>query len=224
MKRILLLLFAFSLMSNLNAQIQKGSIIIGGDLNYNGKDYSQKPSPVGNLTINRESNNLKIAPQISFFASESTLIGLGLTFEHSDYKNIQRTIYQDGTSVIHSEEITSKEKRNLFLINPYVTKYSKLKDKFYFTTRVNLMVGFGKQDDSKLTEFRVNATPGLAYFVSNKWALTCNVGQIYYNRTRSKLDMDNFSNKSINEDYGINVKFNSFTIGFQYVMNKKSKK
>ena len=211
MKRILLLVFTITLFFNLNAQIQKGSIITGGSIRYSGNDHSQKISPSDGSVNDYNSNFLAIAPQIGFFTSESLLVGIGLTFEHDDYKHEYNSY----------DRSTYEEKRNLFFINPYITKYSKLKDKFYFTTRVNLMAGIGKENDAKLFEFRVNAKPGLTYFVSDKWALTCNVGQVYYNRKRTKLEEDSFSNKNIDESYGINLDFNTFTIGFQYVLNKK---
>ncbi|NOU61393.1 hypothetical protein [Marinifilum caeruleilacunae] len=215
MKHFLLLLFSITILSSLHAQIQKGSVITGGYLNYNTNDVSQKPNNGGHTFTDIESNNLTLAPQVGVFVNESTLIGLGLTYEHTKNKSSYESMYYNSESY--------EDKRNLFLINPYLTKYSKLKDKLYFTTRLNLMVGFGKHEESKLLAFRANATPGLTYFVSDKWALTCNVGQIYYNRMRSKLTTEDFTNKSIDEDYGLRVSFNTFTVGFQYVINKKSR-
>ncbi|NOU61394.1 hypothetical protein [Marinifilum caeruleilacunae] len=223
MKQILPFLFAFTLCTTLNAQINKGSVITGGEFFFHGSDHSKLLSPENNRTIDLESDNLKIAPQFGFFVNESTLIGLGLTFEHYKYKNFRRSVYYYDNDVILVDEGTYKEKRNLFLINPYLTKYSKLKDRLYFTTRLNMAVGFGKDGESKLYAFRANVTPGLTYFVSDKWALTCNVGQLYYNRMRSKFEVDSYSNKTIEEDLGFKVDFNTFTIGFQYVINKKTR-
>jgi len=212
MKRILLLIFTTTLFFNLNAQIQQGSIITGGHFNYNNTDHSTDNSSFSN-GHNYSSNSLTISPRIGFFTSESTLVGIGLVFEHRDSESESSGYY--GTSI-------DKFKSNLFLINPYVTKYSKIKDKFYFTTRVNLMAGIGKEDDNKVFELRVNATPGLSYFVNDKWALTCSVGNIYYNYKEVKLE-DDSNNKVKDKQYGTNLDFNTFTLGFQYVINKRSR-
>jgi hypothetical protein len=159
-----------------------------------------------------ETKSFTISPEMGFFVNESTLLGIGLTYDHRKSKS-ETPIYDGGS-------FTLKSKSNIFYINPYLTKYCKLKEKFYFTTRANIMAGFGKENDNKVFEIRLNATPGLSYFVSEKWALTCNVGRIYY--SHKKVDIEDSSEEMKHEDYGINVNFNTFTIGFQYILGKKN--
>lgn len=205
MKHIIFTLFLTVIFFSVNAQIQKGSIITGGHLNFNSNDNDL-------VSNDYESKSFTISPEMGFFVSESTLLGLGLTYKHHDSKS-EAFIYSGGS-------FTHKSKSNIFYVNPYLTKYYKLKEKFYFTTRANVMAGFGKENDNKVFEIRLNATPGLSYFVSEKWALTCNVGHIYY--SHKKVDIDDIDEKEKHKDYGINLNFNTFTIGFQYILGKKN--
>lgn len=219
MKKLLFVLLASTILSTLNAQVQKDAVILGGSIIFNGNDNSNEFSSYNANSSDYKSNFLSISPQIGYFATESLLLGIGLTFEHRD-QEYQSQSYSGGYN-----GNTDKTRSNLFLINPYVTKYSKLNNKLYLTSTVKLQAGFGTEQDTKVFELRVNATPGLTYFVSEKWALKCSIGQLYYNRKKYTPDNDNNDDddKNIHQNYGLNLSLNTFTVGFQYILNKKIK-
>lgn len=223
MKNIMSVLSFLMLYSTIcEAQIQKGAILLGGDVSYNGQSKKEEFSQINYLTFEEyNSNYFAIRPQIGSFISSNTLLGIGLSYEHERTKH----------KVANSGNSTPYEWReNMVFINPYLEKYLKISNQFYFTLQFNLMAGFGNVKEGenneeilKLSELRVNISPGLAYFISEKLALTCNVGQIYYNRkTEHLVDDSNDDNlKNIDQNYGLSVNFNTFSLGLQYFLKNK---
>ena len=221
MKHLLITLFILSNIIIVNAQIQKGTILVEGSLGYNRFSNSNEFVSNGNV-VEAESISefLLLRPQIGFFSSESTLLGIGINYEH-------RTREQQNPSSTNNFDFSSSS--NIILINPYFTKFTKLTDNFYFTTRINLLAGVGKlesngssETESDIFDIRLNITPGLTYFVSNKWALTGSIGQLFYSRRQETLEVDSpdvDELKNVNSNFGLSAGLNTFSIGFQYYLN-----
>lgn len=216
MKKLIIIFIAGILSTTLNAQVQKGVILTGGYVSYYGYNYSDK-FPGSNYSefldydFKRKIKHATISPQIGFFISETTLFGIGLTYEYS--MNDQQTNYSRSYySNPYNYSSSTFDKDNLILINPYLTKYCKIMDKLYFTATINFLAGIGKEKshqtsqydyedseyningydelESNIFELRINATPGVTYFISDKWALCGSIGQIYYKHRREKLKTD----------------------------------
>ncbi len=225
MKRILIAISIITISSSLNAQVQKGAILIGGSFSYSGSSDTNEFSVRNSGFINDEfkRNFIAARPQIGFFTTESILLGIGLTYEYSFLKHHNSFNGIPNTPFI--------QKSNIIFINPYLTKFSRLVDKLYFTTSVNLLAGIGEEKfgengevETNIFEFRINITPGLTYFISDKWALRSSIGQLFYNRKQEKLTTDiglSEDPKNINNNYGLRLSFNTFTIGFQYYLNNR---
>jgi len=228
MKKLLLMVIACTFFSTINAQVQKGTIILGGDINFNKNNLSQQYTSHSSTSEadKFKTTHISISPQCGMFISEFLEVGLGIAYQQNKSKYIE-----GGSSSYDDDNQTVKT--NQFLIYPYITKYGKIAEKLYFTSTLKVQFGFGKHDDgrdrstseSDISVFNINASPGLTYFISNKWSLKCTIGQLYYNRTKYSLDessdyYDGYEN--IDENLGLNLDLNTFTIGFQYVLNNKS--
>ncbi len=224
MKRILLALLIVTPFSFCQAQLQKGNMLLEGSLNISSESSTNEFNLFGVVNDTETSNTLlSFSPRLGWFTGNNALLGIGLTYEHRLFKVI------DNFDVVQNNEIITRN--NLFLINPYFTKFSPIADKLYLTTTINLAVGFGNESSdftnneqtADLVELRLNIVPGLTYFVSEKWALQANVGQLFYRYRRSKLS-DAIPNELINSssNYGISFSANTFRVGFQYFISRKS--
>jgi hypothetical protein len=222
MKKLLIAFGIIIISSNLHAQVQKGAILTGGSISYNGTNNKDEFSVNSGFVLDEFKRNfIAVRPQIGFFRNESTLLGIGLTYEHNSMEQLSSFNGSPNTPFV--------EKSNVIFINPYLTKFSKLTDKFYFTTTINLLAGFGKgkygendELETNIFELRANVTPGLTYFISSKWALRGSIGQLFFNRKQEKIATDiglSENPKNVDNNYGLNISFNTFSIGFQYYLN-----
>jgi hypothetical protein len=230
---ILVLIVLFGITLNSSAQIQKGAMLIGGNVSFNVQEINHEFWPMSKILDN---NSDKITffsatPQYGIFINESTLIGMGIFYEYS--KNEEK--YIDPISFGEEEDIY---KSNLVFINPHIKKIFKVKENFFVTTNLNFLIGFGKikieshywpdkgEIEINLFEYRLNVSPGLTYFLNEKWALNANIGQLFY--SHQKETPDNYTGfseqpKNIHKDFGLSFKFNTFSIGIQYYLRNNSK-
>lgn len=212
--------------TSLMAQGQKGVSLLEGSLSFLGIDSKQKAGSIDG--DHNDSKRISISPKIGFFTSESLLLGVGLTYQYSSFESEFPSYYLwDGNYSF----VSVSETTNIFYVTPYLTKFRKIKDQLYFTTTLNLELGYGEKDtgestdlnESYILDFGIGLTPGITYFISDKWALKTSLGELYYKHTVETQSDRSPDLKNINNNYGLNFRLNTFTIGFQYVMGKKSK-
>lgn len=204
------------------AQIQKGAVSIGGSITYNNQDNEQeRTSPTGISIFETESDFLAIRPEAGIFVSQSLLLGLGIQYEYRYSRNMSTSNDVPGNP--------SSQKRNLVLVKPYMQKYYKLADNFYFSPSLSVFIGGGTGESNGFLDdrerdiftLRANITPGLTYFISEKWGVTATFGEIFYNREREELEQgpnNPETREDIFEMYGLNFRFDTFNIGVQYFL------
>jgi len=220
MKNLLLSLGMIVMLLSANAQIQKGAIMIGGSFNtYGSKNLSETATSSNNFAI--KSFSLNVKPQIGFMVSDHTQIGLSFALEHSYFKS--RTF--NANSGVGYPTV---DKGNTYLINPYLTRYIGITEKFYLTTTANAMIGAGKThsgipsslNKSSVFDIRLNLTPGIAYFVSDNLAITATIGKLYY--SYSKTTSDGTTNTTSTDmknklnNFGMNLSSSSLWFGVQF--------
>ena len=82
------------------------------------------------------------------------------------------------------------------------------------------------KSELKIFEYRLNISPGLTYFLNDKWALNANIGELFYSHTKETPDDYKGGSekpKNIEKNYGLSLKFNTFSIGIQYYLRNNSK-
>ncbi|MCU4176957.1 hypothetical protein [Carboxylicivirga sp. N1Y90] len=186
-----------------NAQGQKGLRELGGSFWYSSESNDEW---VHYLSTNVESKSERFAirPKVGWFLNESSVLGLGLGYEFNKYTN-------------HNDIL----KTNAFSINPYFRNYSKLSEKFYFTTTVNLTFSFKKgvtndDTDYKSREYRLAVLPGISYFISEKFAIKTYFGALYYNYATVKVIEQEEEFKSKSNDFRLDFSMDSFGLGASY--------
>lgn len=212
----------FSIISFVSiAQLQKGAILAEGGFTYMGRNASDNFSTQpGTYQNDLKSTFLSVRPSVGFFLTESTLFGIALNYEYNSTVN---EIVLNGNSL--DPRI---QKSNVILINPHLTKFMRLSDKFYFTTSLNLLAGIGKGSlgqnnrETNILDLRINMTPGLTYFISNKWAIQGSIGELFYNYKQEKIEADinqAEDEKNVDHTYGLSAQVNTFQVGFRYYLN-----
>lgn len=224
MKKILLIAFLLSPCCAFS-QLSKGSILLEGSgvINFNKTENEQVSS---GFSGESSSFFMSLRPQIGIFVSESFLIGAGVTYNFNSSEG-----ESSSTFFPHA---TTESKGHDLLLTTYLRKYYRLNDKLYFTGTLNLMGGLGnskttRQEDGSPDEetgydvyrLQANISPGLVYFVSNKWAITTSVGQLYSNFRWQNPEQDE-GNKNFSADAGLNFQFNTFTVGVQYFLKNNA--
>ena len=224
-KLILILLFATGVSLNTSAQVQKGAMLIGGSVGFshsnNEDDIVEYDQITG--TRNTKTNTFSIIPSFGIFVANSLELGVGAGYNFSKYEN---------SSTDNSYYSLQETKDRKFIVNPYLSKYFKIAEKFYITGTLNMGVGFGKKqrvynisNQEKTKDYNdffldFNITPGIRYFINKNWALSGNIGQIYYNWSKSVQETDMEDNpKETNSNFGISMALNTFNVGIQYYLH-----
>ncbi|MDN5214027.1 hypothetical protein QQ020_18265 [Fulvivirgaceae bacterium BMA12] len=226
MKRFFILsLLTTILFSEANCQIQKGALRTGGRISFNTKsDHLERKTSDDSFLSDFENDFLALNPQIGVFLTTSFLLGAGIEYEYQ-YDSFRSS--NNGSL----NNLTS-EKSSLILFNPYVQKFYALTDNLFFSPTLNLLIGGGTRKSSgsidnregRVFAYRINVTPELTYFISEKWAVSASIGRIFYNQTNEKRDRDDTYNSdydNTDSEYGIDFSLNSFSVGFQYYLKNK---
>ncbi|MBS2101025.1 hypothetical protein [Carboxylicivirga linearis] len=208
MRNLLILIIVLANAINVTAQGQKGMIELGGQLSYTLSEYED--IYYYNLeTYDYKSQRFVISPKIGWFVSSSSVLGFGIEFEY--IKNER------------SNSIPDESKKHLFSFNPYFRNYQKIIDKLFFTTTIDLALGFGQESNedyytTDIFTYSINARPGISYFLSDKWALKTNFGSLFYQRTNKKITegVEGKQPELKDSDFGFSFSMNSFSLGVGY--------
>ncbi len=166
MKKLLFSLIAvtgFTLSSN--AQTEKGTLALGGRINYSNEKYEYTNSSEGKYT------SFNLTPQVHYFIKND--LALGLSVGYSQYKE--------------DKDYIGKE----FSIAPSVRKYYNLGSQFKAFAEIAVPFYFGNEKDldnnNKVTTknydengFGIYLSPGVAFFASKNIAIELQLDGLYY--------------------------------------------
>jgi|GEM_PF-6879666 len=210
------------------AQFSTNTILVGGNLSLSSRTSDWESTNLSDPSFNTETErsqfNFTIQPSIGTFISETLMLGTSIGYTRYDIKSTSV-----GENVIGGESV-SRNITNEYSFSPFIRKYSKLSDKLYFTSQFRYSVGVGKRingedKDRKQNTFSTGAriTPGLSFFMNEKWALTASIGSIFLTHTSIKDGKDNNSNnrdKTSSTVFGASAAANTFSTGLQFFINR----
>ncbi|BAV08168.1 Outer membrane protein beta-barrel domain-containing protein [Filimonas lacunae] len=212
MKKILLLtvLVVITTAITASAQINKGSVYLGGNVGYgrsnirnNGyEDYKQI--------------NVGVSPSVAFAYKDNFAWGLSLLYARTDLQ----------TSYI--------QKSNNFGVTAFLRQYQPLGKGFYAFAQegLTLLYGFGNQSSptsSEVKSYGANAgiSPGLAYDINKKFQLEIqlnNVAYVSYNRSKTKYSYTTDQSTTSDFNIGSNLSqisdIGSVSIGARFVFGR----
>jgi hypothetical protein len=199
----LLVLTSFSA----SAQINKGSIYLGGNLNfYTSKNNSQK------------SSNFSVSPAFGFAVRENLIVGLDVIYGHAE------TRYENG----RGEWIQRNAGGGLFL-----RKYAPLGKGFYLFGQGRVGASFtnhqyegaNANDDGKGFGIDLSIFPGIAYSVNKKLQLELglpNVFNVSYGNTKYTPHSGgaSYKNTGFSASSSVSSFANSLTVGVRLFLQK----
>ena len=210
-----LLLIAFTLVfSQINAQLEKGNLQIGGSLTASASNYNYlKP------TSPESSRNayVSIAPTGGYFISNRSVIGMTIAYGNQSYEYGQNTY-------------SSRYKTNTFSVGPYFRYYMPVMERLAFYAQCAATYGLGKtlnasdpanQDKTNYTSFDISLNPGITYFMNKRWAFESSFGSVFYSNSITRNENNPSGNlKYISHGAGINLSLGQFSLGLQYFINR----
>ncbi len=222
MKTVLLSLFALTMAHLSFAQINQGALLVGAGFNFlHFNDVRENQINSQSLTSESNTTNFSFFPSVGYFVKPNLMVGLGLGYQLSN---------QVSSNSQTDDELAFN--RHTFSISPYVKKYMELNDNLYFNIHVGVLGGFGWMNEnyngteskSDFYQLRAAVSPGLTYFLNQKWALFANYGSIFY-QFEHKIDYQNNSSdiaSTTNSNYfAASFSLNSFSLGIQYFLRNE---
>ena len=215
LKSILLLVVTFLLLvipSNSYSQIQKGTYSIGGNIFANYQSSNQSG-------ITFLSYNLSINPNIGYFISDKTMVGIGTGFtfsnfdqESSNYKSTNSTYTYSLNLFYRKYWFEQQNKVGFFMqtsISPGI-RHSNLQTNNN-TSDPNSVVNGVLADDFVGT---ISINPGIVYLINPHLSVETTYGNLIYTLTAGMPHMPSHS---------VNLSFNisTFNIGFRYYFGRK---
>jgi hypothetical protein len=219
MKKMYVLLFTVLACSMARAQIKKGDILLGANLNYSSQDYSNNGA-----AINPYSTSYKtfgVGPSFGKAIKDNLVLGLDLGYTHY--------------SASYSPGIATTG--NGFNGGIFLRKYKPLGKNFYLFGEVALNGNYthnsqaeqpGSQpsvDDTHTYGFSFQLFPGLAYVLGPKWQLEAEVPgfcSIAYSHSKQTYSYTGQPDQYYNShDFSIASSFsgtNTITAGVRYLI------
>ena len=213
--KILLFITSLVLSCPAIAQIQEGTLVVGGGLNFTGS--SSKSDGLGYADQNSSRGGFNISSSYEKFTNNSTAFGFFLAYNY----NSRSGEYDYGTN---TQEYHFTEQ--LFSVGPQMSNYIPIREKLYFTVSSNVFFGIGNEKDRetddkvKLWSAGLNVRPGLVLFLTDNFALSAGIGNLYYSYSSRKLaDDDSGEEQKENQhNYGLNFSANTFSVGLKYFL------
>lgn len=211
----ILAMFLFSLASN--AQINKGSIMLGGSL---GGNFNNIKDPD---TVTSKTNSFSISPAIGFAVSNNTIVGFSLQYGFNNYKY---------------PYLLQEQKYHSYGAGVFLRKYKPLSKDFYLFGEGELMYNHytynystnnnnGTEYDSKGNSIALNITPGIAYSLTRCIQLEAGLQNLlsigYSSGKENAKDPNNIDYKTSGVNFNSSlspVSLSGISLGIRFLINK----
>ena len=215
-KTLLITVSLIFITSAVQAQINKGSLLLGGNLSVGTVKYENSSIPVNDF----RQNDFTFSPSIGIATSDNNVWGITLGYSHNKNKNTNAP----GLSEVNS-----------YNGGIFYRKYMPLGKSFYLfgqakasygSYRQETEYGNGNKNDRKTWSISLSAAPGIAYAVSKRFHLEASLNDLV-SLGYSHTDETNTSNgqKNLTTSNGLSLSTNisstnPLSIGFRFVFAK----
>jgi opacity protein-like surface antigen len=196
MKKISLILLAMFSLNWANAQIEKGSMYLGGTFLISSTTFQEDGD-------DDKISSFSILPNFGYFVSDKLSIGLQAGYTQEKEKNVNGVNSSTNTS-------------GLFLVAPTLRYYvPTASENFFFFAQFQVGLGFGNNKEevrvgnttlstsSKASSFNLGLSPGFAFFPTKKWAIELGFQGISYNSIDPNTDSDSDNDRRSNFTLGV---------------------
>lgn len=213
LKKLLLFVAIIILASVCNAQINKGTILLGGDINFSAQTVEQSGIPG-----TQKNSYIVISPVLATAIKQNTFLGGSLSFS-------------SGRSVNSNND---KLESNSFGAGIFMRKYKSIFKNFYAFVQAGVNITWGKSEivasgKSYQQSFftSLNVTPGLSIAISKKIYLEtgfANVASLAFSRTKTVDNISSVPQVTINRVVQFSSSLNSISsnlyFGFRILLPK----
>ncbi|MCU7548615.1 hypothetical protein OCK74_05775 [Chitinophagaceae bacterium LB-8] len=220
MKKILLSLISSVIISSIvHAQIDKGTVLLGGNL-YLSKNKSESTDPPSDNYKN-ETTNFGITPSVGVAIKPNTIVGIQLGYAH-------------GKSSI---ENSGSDKHESYRTEAFLRKYLTLGKGFYLFAQPGVYYnGYTyemESSNSKRTikewSVGIDLYPGISYALNKRFHLEAGLGNMAdlsygqsKNENKSKPGGETSSSKGHNFEFSSSLStYTSINIGFRFFLGKR---
>lgn len=211
-KQLYLLTAGLLLVCLANAQIKKGDILLGGNVNFNSSTTDPTTNDYTNKTI-----GYGFSPSIGKAVHDDLVVGLNLIFTHNKTKSGATPV---GVGV-----------QDTYGLGVFVRKYKVLGAGFalfgegdlggLYQTTNNYSEGSPKPPANKYYSINAGFYPGIAYFISRHVQLETgmrNLAYIQYGHSRSGSGTVTSSTKNFSAGTGFSQAFDNFVVGVTWIL------
>ena len=202
MKKVLLSLIAVAgLAFTTQAQTEKGTFLVGGNLELNtDKNDGAKKTDL----------NFSVVPSVGYFFSNNLAVGTGIGYEYAK-----------------SYGALTSGQSSAFVVSPFLRGYKGINDQFKLFAQLGVPMAFGQNKvgdasgdnmvkTGKNNSVGVALSPGISFFPSKKFGIEFSVNGISYNDYSVKNnDGDNIGG---NKNFNIGANFFAPKIGVQFYL------
>jgi hypothetical protein len=215
-KTLLITVGLFFIASFVQAQINKGSVLLGGNLSASTNKY-KTDIPPGN---DAHQNGFAFSPSVGIATKTNTVWGISLGYSH--YKN-------------ESIGATGTVKNDSYSAGIFYRKYAVLGKGFYLFGEADADYSLNKQNsvyindnkaERKSWSIGVSASPGVAYAVSKRFHLEAGLNQLVslsYGHTKETAITGVQKYTTTSNGFPLSTNLSSstpLTIGFRFVLAK----
>ncbi|SFB61091.1 outer membrane beta-barrel protein [Algoriphagus aquimarinus] len=226
MKRLLLVLLVFQCFTfAASAQIQKGSVLLGGSINFaNSNNDQQRTSDLGS-DRNTTSNEFSFDPKVGVALENNWVIGAMVRFK-SGKSIMDATTYSSTNS--SKERLTNEQ--NAFGAGLFARKYFPFGDKFSAFGELNSGAlknrntsmfeynnGTPSENEVNYTEYETRLLAGIAYFPKNWMAIELSTNLATFTSSNQETTIADYSNNSF--EFGLNT--SAIYLGVSFFLNNK---
>lgn len=228
MRKFLLGLFLLQLISlSAIAQVEHGSVLIGGKVNFHTTNSDDRRSMDSQMATSQtiKSNEFHFNPQIGFVIGNNWVVGP--MFTYATEKSVRNSFFSNSSN---SERITSDH--NVFGAALFARKYLPFGDKFSAFAELNSGVLWNKfnsvyetsssdanENETKYDEYQTNLMAGLAYFPINWLAIELSTNLVSFTHSKQHEGEGNFKKNSNSLDFGFNT--SAINLGVSFFLNNK---
>lgn len=214
MKKVLLLAFMATAVAFVsNAQISKGSVLLGGNLNFN----SSKTEDANNES---KQKSIGFAPTVGLAVRTNTILGILVGYSRNSFDYPPGNFYPEEENTSISSEV-------------FLRKYFPLGKDFYFFGQGGVFVNSSKgenkasqyKQESKNLGVGLSLQPGVSYAVSKKFHLEAglnNMANIGFHKSETKtIPGAGQTTTSKGQGFNFSSSLNSgnyFNIGFRFFL------
>lgn len=204
-KNIVILSICLLAFAQVNAQIEQGTILVGGMLGFSSSSATFTSTAGGTSTTTDlpKYSSFNLGPWVGYMITEDFGAGIGINYSQS--KTVAVDVFTTG------DESTSTA--SMFTIAPGVRYYYVHGDMVHLYAQLGIPIGFGSMTDeyndgsttttteSSISSFGVGLSPGATINLTERCGLDFSYGFLGFSSYTETADLKDFNDDPYTEEY-----------------------